>query len=411
MLLDEPGNNLALAVFHVRRLQNLAGPAPAETLDAVMRAQLPDTFQSRYQEMAANYPRAWYGGNNHRKVIYIDGVRTANQASLLWSGYNNGTGPLAINGYNPYLRDASLYFRSFMFTGHSQVPEYLDIVGYSGGGAIAVRMKDDLLAQGSTIKSRVITFGSPRTGNSDMITRLGRSPITRWMTTNDPVPLLPPTALEVPALFMSVSGQTNFRYQSFRHTSGGVEVYPDGVLKDSVVPETASINATFGIASWLLGVENDAGSGHALQTYASSLQRALESHATPSEQNADESPTEDRETLSRREMTQGERNTLALIANASSEQNAVPLVIPPQVLFKAAKVGRVWSVLFGGELIAVAGREDRARSIARSGNDFLRKLPRQALVDIETLAGQMVAFLNVASDPTGGFTPPINIGL
>ncbi len=66
---------------------------------------------------------------------------------------------------------------------------------------------------------------------------------------------------------------------------------------------------------------------------------------------------------------------------------------------------------FGDQLFAFAGNKKRARHLARAGNDFLRSLPKQAVVDPQTLIDQFISFLNAAVQPNGPSRPPINTSL
>lgn len=411
MMFGEPGNNLALAVFHVRRLLQLRVSAAGDEIDAVMRPLFSTFFQSRFFPVTAFFPKAYYAGDQTRKILYIDGVNGAGQASQLWNGYDNGSGPLQTIAFNPYFTAGANHYDALINAHGLTMPEYLDVVGYSGGGAIGVALKDKWIRAQSLVKSRVVTFGSPRTGNRDMQARLSRSHIVRWMTDADPVPLVPPSGADVPAMLFTQPWRALVRYGNFRHTQGGVVVFSAGNTLPAIIPPTAAVSATGSMISWLTAQENAAGTAHNLNTYHTFLTRALEFNTRPADQVVEDGPREPEEAQGHREINQQRERVRAEIANAAREQNGAPIVVPKANLMRAAKVGGAWVVLFGDELILVAGREDRARSIARSGNDFLRKLPRQALVDPFALTAQFQGFLELAADPTSGFVPPIRIGL
>lgn len=411
MIFDEPGNNLALAIRHVYSLRRFPNPMGFGGNASQMSGDFGPTFSERFFPATDLYPAAWYGGDNRKKILYIDGVRTLAQATALMNGYDNGTGPTGTNGYNPYLQNAAVHYGSLIFGPHLHVPEYIDLVGYSCGGAIAVAMGARFVQTQSVIKTRAITFGAPRTAGPTMITHLQRYSVTRWMMETDPVPLLPPSFADTPGAIFLTGLRTLQRYGSFRHTEGGIEIALSGNVEPQIIPRVASLNTSYSLASWVLGMDNNVVSGHSLHTYLDSLELALDQRTIPSQQNVREAGVEPEHAPHRRDANQGQERTRAAIANAGALQNNVPLDVPRANLFKAERIGRTWVVTFGGELILVSGREDRARSIARSGNDFLRKLPKQALVDPVSLGSQFQTFLEVAVRPDGPVHPPIRVAL
>lgn len=411
MVLEEPGHNVVLAAFHARRLREFALPNWSDVLDAVMRPMFGPAFQSRSFYDPLQFPKMWYGGDNTRKVLYIDGVKTNGQAGALWNAYDDS--PI-FGGFSPvnlWLRQGATFADAFTNQNHVVVPEYLDVVGYSAGGAIAVALKDKWIAAGSVVKSRAITFGSPRTGNADMKMALSRSSITRWMNDNDPVPLIPPRILDVPGLLLTSNFLTITRYGNYVHQAGGIEISATGITSPRILPTLASIHATTSLLSWLIGIENDMASGHAIDAYVTRLLLAESLAPRPAEQNVAAAPAEVANVMDRRGHNRQEDRVITAINNAGHGQNIPSLFIPPQTLFRAVRINRIWNVTFGDQIIASSPIEKRARSLARSGNAFLRKLPRQALVNPDALATQFISWLTAAIDPMSGIVPTINIGL
>lgn len=411
MLLDQLGNNVALADFYVARLRNLRSLNPKQNIDEVMAVQLPGGFGSIFRPPTFATPAYWVGGNNDRRVVLIDGVSNLEQATGLINGYDHGTGPLGTIGFNPWLEAASLLVARDAISGFLRAPEHLDLVGYSAGGAIAMDVKTRLLIGGSVIKSRVITFGSPRPGSTAYAQRLSGSSIARWMCDNDPIPLVPPRITDVPLLLLLQAARTMVRWGSFVQPHGGISLDAAGNATPSILPFLASVDSGAALASWFLGQENSANNPHALTSYQARLNLAVLASHSPSTQNKREGPTEAPGDTSRGHTTQRQREVMDLISNAGKTQNASFSVVPDQVLFQAVRIDRIWAVEFGGKIICWAPIEKRARHIARAGNDFLRSLPKQAIVDPVALTDQLTAFLAAAVNPLGDFHPPIRIGL
>jgi hypothetical protein len=411
MILDEAVNNLPMARYHAGRLMELRSLNPAASLNAVLAPLFGNGYQSQWESGTALRPAAFFAGNNHRKVMWIDGVSTNAQANAMMDGYSGGTSFGAFNGKNQYLHDTADWFFNRFQNSALVKPDHLDFVGYSLGGAIATLLKYKLVQTQSTYKSKVVTFGAPRAGNAQVAAALSNSPIARYMADADPIPLLPPRVTDVPLLIPFLGTLTMIRYQTFVHTEGGIVLFANGGTAGLVLPPIAAMNPAGSLGAWYMGVENDPNNPHALTTYAGRLDTAIALAATPSQQNVAEAPREQVQEADRKDMTKEQRRVVGVINAQGHAQNRTPAITPPARLFKAVHVGAVWYVEFGGEIVMTAPIETRARHIARAGNDFLRSMQKQAVVDPVTLLSQFTTFLELAADPASGFSPTIKIGL
>ncbi len=411
MILDEPGNNVSLAVFLVRRLMSLRALDPIGQIGPPIEQLLPNTFQQSYFAGSPICPRFVYCGNNSRKLFFIDGATTSAQVTEFVNGYDNAASVGAFNPINFRIRQAATFVLARINGAGLQVPEHVDFVGYSIGGAIAIECYRQLALAQSPIKRKCITFGAPRTCSRSDLAPIVNSPITRWMTDADPIPLVPPRITDAPTLIATNSVLTNLRWGAYVHARGGIVVYPNGATAGLVLPPIAAMNPTMSLLNWYFSVEGDPANPHALTTYLAYLALAEQLAATASAQRRLDGPIEQPQQDDRRQLTQRERQVMSQIAVAGRDQNSQPLVVPTDRLFKAVRMGRIWVVEFAGEIIAVAPRKKRAQALARRGNAFVRSLPRQALVQPDSLASQLDAFLAAAVDPASGFQPKIRIGL
>lgn len=407
-ILDEAANNVRLALFHVQALRQLRSLAPKFNIDGLLSPLLADGFNSAF---SPNTPvnLAWYvGGNGSRKVLYIDGVQTDGQASSLIGGYSDQRGGSAFTVQNQWLIDQADRIIDAMTAGHWVEPEYLDFVGYSAGGAVAQIVMWRYVTRQSVTKRKLITFGSPRAQPRLQRDQLSSSPVARWFTDADPVPLIPPRMADVSTLVAIISPLQTIQYGNFVHTDGGISVAQNGVTTPAVLPPVAEVDPGSSLASWYFLVEGSGTNPHALSTYYAYLQAAVNALPRPDEQTVpvaeDENPQQERQ----RDVTRRQRQIADAINEAGRAQNNVGLEIPPETLMIPHRLGRVWVVSFNGDVICTAPIEKRARAIARAGNAFLRALPKQALVDPIALSQQLTNWLGMAQDPTFGFVPQIN---
>jgi len=410
-ILDEPSNNVRLALLHCQNLRQLRSLSPKGNIDAILEPLLRDGFTSSYD--AGNLVNlAWYiGGNRERKVVYIDGCRTNSQAVELISNYSDARGGTAFTVQNQYLIDQAARILASYTSGHWQEPGYLDFVGYSAGGAVAQILMWRYIQLQSTVRRKLITFGAPRAQPTRQRDELARSSVTRWMVDADPIPLVPPRLGDVPTLINLLSPVQTVQYGNFVHTEGGISVAQNGVTTPATLPPVASIDPGNSLASWYFSEENAASNPHALTTYFSYLNAAVAALPRPDEQSVEQGDDENPQQERQRDVTRRQRQVAAAIANAGHAQNSPSQVIPQETLMIPIRIGRVWYVSFNGDIICTAPIEKRARAIARAGNAFLRALPRQALVDPVALSQQLTNWLGMAQDPTFGFVPQINTTL
>ena len=410
-VLDESGNNVELARVYAGLLSQMRSLNPQANIDAVLQLLLPTPFQSFYVAPSIMFPGWYVGGNVTRKVIVIDGATTLRHVSNLIGGYDNAASVGAFSPINFWLSDFADAIIASMSSAHLVTPEYFDIVGYSAGGAAGIVLKDKFVASESNIKTKVLTFGSPRAGADPMRSRLLRSPITRWMVDADPIPLIPPRVTDCPVLIMLQTLLTITRWGLYVHTQGGISLAQNGNTTAAVLPPVAEMNASTSLADWYFRQENDPNNPHSMTTYMNYLDAAIRALPRKSQQDVDDGPAEAVARLTRKQINTDQQRTRAAIYNAGHNQNAVPLVIPEITLFHVFRSSGVWCVALGERIVVQAPIEKRARAVARAGNEFLRALPRQALVDPVALLSQLETFLALAASPESGFSPTINVSL
>jgi len=411
MILDELVNNVEMAAWHCRRLAEMRSLNPAASIGTVLGTLLSPGFVGHYIAPLPTRLGIYVGGNNYRVVAYCDGVQSNEQASFFIQGYDNSDGGLGTSPYNAWLRGQAADFFSQWVTRFPIQPEYLDLVGYSAGGALATYILHRFKQLPNPPKMKLVTYGAPRAVNNQVRVLLGGAAICRYMMDADPVPLIPPRATDIPALVAVQPLLTILRWGNYVHTDGGISFRPDGTNEASVLPLTASISVGTSLAAWLMGQENSPNNPHSISAYQGALNNAVLLSNTPGRMQLDSGKAELPANDTRGELTRAQRSATNIVNAQGAAQNEPPLVVPQERLMRAVRVGRVWCVQFSGRIILQSPREDRARAIARAGNAFLRSLPRAAVVDVAELEAQLGTFLQIAQIPGGGFVPTIKTGL
>lgn len=404
-------NNPELALFHVHMLQKFRGLNPRFLFDSVLQPLMADRFQSWFWPASVECPAMYMGGNKSRKIIYIDGATTNAQVSAFIAGYDNGTGPTTTNAFNSYLRDAAILAHGRLTFAGVEIPEYLVLVGYSLGGSIATRLLKIITLFPQQYKHTLLTFGAPRSMGSSAARSTPWGAVARYMTDDDPMPLVPPKLTDAPVLIAAQSVLTNLRWGDYVHISGGLSIAANGVIVPAVIPPVAAMNPGTSLVSWYFAEAQGANNPHALSTYANRLQIAVASVRVPEAVFIPVGHGENVIPGGRQEVNRAQARVAAQIARAGHIQNAPREVVPKLKVFYAVRQGRIWSLAFGNQLVALSPTKKRARGIAAAGNDFLRRLQRQGIVDPAAIIEMMTEFLKVATDPAGGFSPVIRTTL
>jgi len=120
---------------------------------------------------------------------------------------------------------------------------------------------------------------------------------------------------------------------------------------------------------------------------------------------------EDADEPTRRDVNRERDRVVQKIGEQQRGQNHVIANHPKIVLFKPTRLGRIWAVVFGDVIVCQGVREDTCRHLCRVGNDFLKSLPKQGLVDPIALRDQFEQFLLFAVLPESEWEPKLKTNL
>jgi len=411
MLVDQVVNNVELGLFHARMLTLLRSTFPQTAMDLILRNELTNGFQSRYFPPTSNTVGCYYGGDNNRKIMYLDGVTSTVQAVNLIGGYQKFGGLQIINSGNVWIADNYNAYIAMTEGGHLQTPVYLDLVGYSAGGAVAECLAFELRRRGNTQRKKVFTYGAPRPGGPNVRDGLSQTAIVRYMTPGDAIPLVPPRAQDAPALIGMTPVSVLLSWSNMVHPRGGTQVEESGTTSERVLPSEAVMNVVTSLAAWYFQLDGGEIGPHSMRAYVDHLQAANARLATPREKPIDLAGGEDDDDAKKKDVNQARDRAVRNLAVAQRNQANTIVNEPAVVLFKPVRQGRLWLVAFGDKVVCQGVREDTCRHLCRVGNDFLRSLPKQGLVDPIALAEQLNNFLIFATAPESEWAPKLRTSL
>jgi len=410
-IVDQPVNDVALGLFHTSIMRQFESLNPKASMDAILSSVMQPPFQSWYYPHTPQNVAGYFAGNDQRKILYLDGVRTNSHGANLMDGYASALGLQHLQGMNTWIANHMTNYLAMMSPPHSQATEYLDLVGYSAGGAAAECIMYRLGQLQDRRKKKCVTFGAPRPGGALVRDALARSAIARYMTPADPIPLLPPRLQDAPQLSSIVPVTLLIAWGMCVHPQGGTVVYEDGTTEAATEPPESSLNPGSSIAAWMLSLEGPGDNDHRIENYAANLLAATQRYETPREKLRGLAGGEDADDLERRQVNQQRDRVVQKIGLQQRNQNIVIANAPKAVLFKPVRQGRIWCVVFGDLIVCQGVREDTCRHICRAGNDFLKSLPKQGLVDPIALKDQFEQFLVYASALESDWEPKLKTNL
>lgn len=356
------------------------------------------------------YPRRVYARSNGKVLAVIQCTENNRSAISLWGNWQAGEVMSGVGVRNSHIEDAALAFVQEM-----QQQGYLSndilLVGHSQGGAIVHAMLRNIFLRRDVQRVRAITFGAPKTAGSSGYAGITDDRLCRWMTPDDPVPLLPPQSIPAAVLGGLGDPRAARRMTFFVQPAGGRLIASNPpVATPGVIPPTATLPAIANFAGWLAGVEQSS-VPHRIATYSSYLAAYNARYPRPNQQRPSGGRQEPVNPTPSREVNRQQREFVQNVFLAGHEQNAVPARAPKPVLFYAQRTGRIWSVYLNGQAVAVGPTKKRARGLARLGNGLLRRLQRQAFVDPANLLAQIGSVIEMMSDPAGDFRPSLRTSL
>jgi len=343
--------------------------------------------------------------------VFVGGLESRAQAEAVWDGYTGPKGFISELGENEWFRAAALEITTQVLSLYAP-RQNLYLSGYSAGAGVCWHIPQ-YFDPINTVESRkwftALNSPCPSTFRADF-----HPPIEQrchWFCSDDPITLVPPSPTTFQAFAANLSLRQIRRISAYRQWRNGLAVSQTANITPSWAATDLPGDAVTTIQRWIATAEAGVQTPHSLPVLVSRLELAM-SRLAPNRQVVPSpvTPTPGH-TLTVREADGVITNVVQTAFNDASRQNAVPVSIPRERLFYAAREGRIWYVWFGNVKVALAPFKRRARGLANDGNRFIRRLQNEAVVNAEVLAQQWVAYLAAASTPDSGFTPQLNTRL
>lgn len=378
-------------------------------LDGFVNAETGQAVNSFLFQNQPDYPSFYYAQSAGNTLLLINGVENLAMALAFYNGSVAGVNVLPRNQINSWCSAAAQFIAGALQNRHFLTPGNFYIAGYSAGGSIAEYYAAQFV-NALGIQPVRISFGAPKAGGVNFYGPLANTNFAlRWMNSDDPVPLIPPYQFPANSVYALGNPVWMTRAASYIHGSSGVSVNADGTYTTNAIPTQASFNPSVSIASWMFGLDGAPTGSHSLVEYARRIQLLIASFRQNQPQRVNEGPVEEPNPVGRREANAQAEEMASVIFATGAAQNAQPVTIPSGQPFFAFRTGRIWQVGFGSSVVAIGPTKKRARAMANAGNAMLRHLQSQGVVDPNAVLDRLNEYLQLASSPTGGFTPVMNI--
>lgn len=359
--------------------------------------------------IGANGGALWYiaisGG---LRFTVINHITFAGAAVPLVSGYYL-TAPIQPGGTvnNAIEADANQILAD-MNANHLSGPLADTIIGHSMGGATAISLSAKLVALYG-LTPGCVTFGAPRPAGTTICRQAATGSIRRYMGNADAVPYIPVPVSSLPSLLADYDPVALVTSGLFVHPAGGLVLQPDGSTpRAAELPSISPFPQVLSVAAWLFLQVTQTNTGHDLGSYAQLVTLWLNNTPNPAVVNPRPAPIEVADKMARGEVNAIQRAANAAIFRQVAVQDAAPVVMPSLYVFSAVKINAIWYVYLGDQLVCVGPTKKKALGIKDIGNDLLRRLGKQAVVDVANLVQQFQEYLDAATTPDSGISPQIN---
>jgi len=410
-LLALPIERPARSLWMAESLAFLSDLNPLSALRTRVEVELGPLTYALWYPASQNTVATFIGRNASSGIILCGGAVNSALATGLWDGYLARQLGNTIPVVNEWTKDRAAGLLGQIQSLGGPWPFKWFLAGHSAGGAILTTLAARRDTTPGMTARDIVTFGSPRAFGTQSANSMLNVPTVRVMNHDDWVPLLPPHVGLGSSIGWAVGSNSRQRFLTFCHTSGGLQLNANGTTNQRLIPDGAQLPSGISIIASIVASygTNLPFVSHTIENYIDRLKLLV--GVDPLRNYAGGGADEDVVPVTPSQIRAEENRTSSAIFHTGAVQNSTPLNIPTDRAFKAFRLGRVWYVRFGDLQIVCAPNRKRAQALAAAGNNFLRRLQRQAIVDPATLAQQMTTYLQLAADPSSGFSPTLNTNI
>jgi hypothetical protein len=398
---------LPSALGRVRVLKNLSFGLAKDSIDFVFTQWQGAPRWSFLGSTTPTHPLYYvciFGDDVH---YFVAGISTQVQAQGIWDGYLR-------EGPAPYGRDDNAWYayaaQEIADNVRLRQPNASGRIyfhGHSAGGAICFYLRKIVRASINFDTPTIVTFGAPKATRQRAPGVLGDQTETRFFNSDDPVPLIPPDVRRSAWWVGVPTARGLARASDFVIRQSGLELGIASTVRAWDEPSIAALTPVASVSAWLTSVQQDQLSPHSLDVYEGRLLGAIARQPVIPPATIRGLPVPRPDPVPIAEAVRIVRSATAGVIAIAERQSQIQVNIPPDRLFRAVRENGIWVCKFGDVIIASGPQKKRARAFAFSGNEFLRRLQRQGIVNTPDLANQFMLYLASASDPTSGFTPQL----
>jgi len=244
----------------------LIGGTPSELIAAVDGT----VFKTLVIPRSDPIPAVWGYQTAYATYFVVEATRTILQATLQLAGWGSSPTLVAAGGVNSFFAIASNALANQMVEFASSGPQSVLFFGHSLGGS-AAQACAQLFPFRSTYNPKVVSFGSPRVGNSTFADSFKEVPNCRWMLSVDPVPLLPPRPAQAPLFWLVLGPLAALQSTAYVQADGGIIINPNNTTTVAAVPQFSGTFGETDLANWLLNGDNTLSNPHGILNYFTNL--------------------------------------------------------------------------------------------------------------------------------------------
>lgn len=352
-----------------------------------------------------DYPAYLYAEAGGMTFLFIEGCSRVKQALNLVAGYGLSQTLPDLPGANAYLTNAA---RRIWDAGDAiglRPTSRVIMTGHSLGGSQALAFHGLCCRRLFGTNRTTITFGSPRTGQSEFTSFMAGEDITRVMNSLDPVPLIPPQADQATLCQLAIPSSSLVNWNRYVHVQGGLAYRPDGTRYATELTSDQLFSPQLSLAQWLYSLPAGTVTIHSMPSYISTIEY-YGSFAGPADPPAaPPAPRETHSPVTETRVNEVKRDTERSVIGNSAIKAAATIEIPDFYKFRTMRTGKQYFVIWCGATVAIGPQRKKAKELARRGNNFLTQWLRQGDNDEYSLSNAVLAFLLASQDASSGIKP------
>jgi len=266
---------------------------------------------------------------------------------------------------NSRIREASITLsRSDVVRNNTPGP-HLYLGGHSFGGAILLGAMPIFKEYGQRDKVTGVSFGSPKVGGADFVTRVFGNEFVRVMAFQDPVPLVPPNSSQAPQTHFLLPFSDSRGVNEYVHTVAGLNLDGNGRLSPADFPTEPEQNPQTSLYSWCYALMQPDETVHSISVYVRLLSAYLLAAQIPNERPEIVAPNVPDQVITPQENDANIRQASdeARLNLAVRRSEIVQGQNPPRLVLR--KEGPFWMVN-SGEVTLYTGPDKRSAKAFRS---------------------------------------------